>query len=135
MVGRKLGNKCVSVFMLMVVIVALEHDTPLHHCNWVGKSICLLFDLLQIHILGRLSVNDAKTIVVSFICSREVHLKPILSRPSAVIHSLRVVLPCVWSYSVSLSKSVTHFVSLMGDTLRPSYDESFPIEFNSLCRS
>ena len=32
-----------------------------------------------------------------FICSREVHLKPILSWPSAVIHSLRVGLPCVQS--------------------------------------
>ncbi len=32
---------------------------------------------------------------MSFICSTEVHLKPILSRQSAVIHSLHVVLPCV----------------------------------------
>jgi hypothetical protein len=28
MVGENLGKKYVSVFMLVVVIVALEHDTP-----------------------------------------------------------------------------------------------------------
>jgi hypothetical protein len=48
--GGKLGKKRVSVFVLVVVIVSLEHDTPLHHCIRVGnpfvsrltshKSIC-----------------------------------------------------------------------------------------------
>jgi hypothetical protein len=50
--GGELGKKCVSVFVLVVVIVTLEHDTPLHHCIRVGKSMCLLFDHPQIHILG-----------------------------------------------------------------------------------
>ena len=35
----------------------------------------------------------------------------------------------------STSNIVTCFVSLMGDTLRPSYDESFPVDFNSLSRN
>ena len=42
-------------------------------------------------------VNASKSLVVSFICSREVHLKPILSRPSTIVHSFRVGLPCVQS--------------------------------------
>jgi hypothetical protein len=42
-----------------------------------GKSICLSFDWLQGHILSRLWVSAAKSLVVSFICSREVHLKPL----------------------------------------------------------
>ena len=50
--GGKLGKKCVSVFVLVEVIVALQHDTPLHHCIWVGKSICLSFDHPQVHMLG-----------------------------------------------------------------------------------
>jgi hypothetical protein len=32
--------------------VTLEHDTPLHHCIRVGKSICLSFDHPQVHMLG-----------------------------------------------------------------------------------
>jgi hypothetical protein len=28
MVGENLGKKCVSVFVLVAVLVALEHDTP-----------------------------------------------------------------------------------------------------------
>jgi hypothetical protein len=31
--GRgELGKECVSLFVLVAVMVALEHDTPLHHC-------------------------------------------------------------------------------------------------------
>jgi hypothetical protein len=50
--GGKMGKKCVFVFALVVVIVALEHDTPLHHYTWVGKSICLSFDHSKVHMLG-----------------------------------------------------------------------------------
>ena len=39
------------------------------------------------------------------------------------------------SYSISPSKYVTHFVSLMGDTSRCSCDEFFPIDSNSLSRN
>ena len=102
----------------------------------VGKSICLSFDLLQGHILGRLWVGAAKTIVVSFICSKEVQTIPPLSRPSAVVHSYHVGLPYVYFKSYSYfdlpSKSVTYFVSLMGDTSRPSCDESCSFNSNSL---
>jgi hypothetical protein len=35
------------------------------------------------------------------------------------------------SYSVSPSKSVTHFMSLMGDTSKPSCDEFCSVDFNS----
>jgi hypothetical protein len=73
---------------------------------------------------------------VSSICSRAVHLKPLLSRPSAVVSSFSVGLPCVHcpivSYSVSFSNSVTYFVSLMGDTSRPSCDESCSVDISTL---
>ena len=36
--------------------------------------------------------------------------------------------------SISPSNSVTHFVSLMGDTSRPSCDEFCSVDFNSLSR-
>ena len=42
-------------------------------------------------------VNAAKSLVVSSICSRAIHLKPLLSRPSAVIFSFWVGLPRVQS--------------------------------------
>jgi hypothetical protein len=52
MVGENLGKKCVSVSVLVEVIVSLEHDTPLHHCILVGKSIHLSFDHPHVHMLG-----------------------------------------------------------------------------------
>jgi hypothetical protein len=39
------------------------------------------------------------------------------------------------SYSISPSKSVTHFMSFMGDTSRPSCDEFCSIDFSSLSRN
>ena len=70
---------------------------------FVSHSIWLQ-DLSMCH----LWVNATKSLVMSSICSRAVHLKPLLSRPSAVIFPLCVGLPCVQSpivtYSVSFSK-------------------------------
>ena len=78
MVLENLGKGCVFVFILLAVSVSLEHDTPLFIIwSHFGKSICLSFDLLQGHTLCRLWVNAAKSLVVSFICSRAVHLKPL----------------------------------------------------------
>ena len=51
MVGENLGKKCISVSML-VAVIAVEHDTPLHHCIQVGKSIRLSFDHPHVHMLG-----------------------------------------------------------------------------------
>jgi hypothetical protein len=63
-------------------------------------------------------------------------MSPLLSRPSVVVHSYYVGLPCVrfdpHSYFVSSSKSVTYFASLMGDTSRPSCDESCSVDSDSL---
>ena len=73
--GGKLGKKCVSVFVLVEVIVTLEHDTRLYYCIRVGKSICLSFDHPHVHMLGPPWVNASKTIFVSFLCSREVQPK------------------------------------------------------------
>jgi hypothetical protein len=52
MVGENLGNKCFSVSVLVAVIVAIEHDTPLHHCIQVGKSICLSFDHPHVYMVS-----------------------------------------------------------------------------------
>ena len=98
MVGGNLGKGYVIIFVLIGSKYRSWTWHPLFIIwSWFEKSICLLFDGLQGHSLCHLWVNAAKSLVVSFICSREVHLKPILSRPYAVVHSLRVSLPCVQS--------------------------------------
>jgi hypothetical protein len=133
MVGEILGKRCVFVLILMAVSVTLEHDTPYFSFEsglgnpFVSRSTC--YKVIS-------WVSAAKSLVVSFICSREVHTSPLLSRPSAVVHSYYVGLPYVhfnsYSYFVSHSKSVTYFVSWMGDTSRPSCDESYSVKSNSL---
>ena len=111
MVRNFFGKGCVFVFILLAVSVALEHDTPLFIIwSWFGKSICLSFNFLQGHILSRLWVNAAKSLVVSFICSREVHPKPLLSWPPVVVHSLRVDLPSVQS---NLHHTLFHLQNLL----------------------
>jgi hypothetical protein len=96
MVGENLGKGYVIIFVLISSKCRSWTWHPLF-IIWsrFGKSICLSFDFLQGHYLHHLWVNAAKSLVVLFICSREVHLKTILSRPFAIIHSLRVSLPCV----------------------------------------
>ena len=139
--ARNGGGKFGKGMCLCICINGSKHHSWTWHPLFtilirVWKSICLSFDLLQGHILGRLWVSAAKSLVVSFICSREVHTSPLLSRPYAVFHSYYVGLPCVrfnpYSYFVSPSKSITYFVSLMGDTSKPSCDESFSVDSNLL---
>jgi hypothetical protein len=56
---------------------------------------------------------------------------------------MQLSIPTMSAFPVSVSnhihvslypKSVTYFVSLMGDTSRPSCDESLPFDFNSLSK-
>ena len=94
------GSKCCSWTWHPLFVIWIQ----------VGKSICLSFDLLQGHSLCRIWVNVAKSLVVSFICSREVHLKPLLSRPSTIVHSLRVGLPCV---QFNLHHTLFHLQNLL----------------------
>ena len=101
--------------------------------NRFGKSICLSFILITrsfhvsyliqcCQIIGRVihmfKRSPSETYIESAICS-------------CFILSVSAF-PMSKSYSISPSKSVTHFVSLMGDTSRPSYDESCSVDFNSL---
>jgi hypothetical protein len=45
MVGENLGKECVSIFVLVVVIIALEHDTPFIIESGLGNPFvsCLTF--------------------------------------------------------------------------------------------
>jgi hypothetical protein len=80
-------------------------------CQIIGRVI---------HMFKR---SSAETYIESTICSC-----PFSScRPSLCPVQLT-------SYSVSPSKSVTHFVSLMGDTSRLSCDEFCSVDFSSLFR-
>ena len=96
--GGKFGK---GICFIFVLIGSKSHSWTWHPLfiiwSWFGKSICLSFDFLQVHSLCHLWVNAAKSLVVSFICSREVRLKSLLSQPSAIIDSLYVGLPCVQS--------------------------------------
>ena len=92
MVGEILGKE-----MCLCICVSGSNSrswtwSPLYHYIRVGKSICLSSGLLQNHILGHPWVTTAKTIVMSFICSREVQpkLSLLLSLPYTIINFL----PC-----------------------------------------
>ena len=138
--GGKFGKGiCFSSSYWLEVSVTLEHETPYSSFEaglgnpFVSHSICykvipcvvfesMLSNLWSCHpYVQELSIWNFDWI-----------------RPSAVILSICVSLPCVQSpiatCSVSSSNSVTHFVSLMGDTSRTSCDESCSIDFSTLSR-
>jgi hypothetical protein len=78
-------------------------------CQIIGRVI---------HMFKR---SPSETYIESAICSYPLSL----CRPSLCLVQFT-------SYSVSPSKSFTHFVSLMGDTSRPSCDEFCSVDFSSL---
>jgi hypothetical protein len=90
--GGKIGKEMCLCIVLVAVIVALEHDTPLHHCIWVGKSICLSFDHPACPYVGSsLSQCCQDHCRVIHMFKRSLTLTSLLSsRPSAVIN----ILPC-----------------------------------------
>jgi hypothetical protein len=137
MVGENLGKKCVSVFLLVVVIVALEHDTPFFIEPRLGNSF-----------VSRLTFCKFISWVVfesmlprPLSCCSYVQEKSSLAQAFYRVDHLQLSILTMSAFPVSVSnhlhtliylKSVTCFMSLMGDTSRPSYDESFPVDFKSL---
>jgi hypothetical protein len=140
MVGDILGKGYVVIFILMAVSIALEHDTPYLSFEsglgnpFVSHSTCYKFICWVVF---------ESLLPSPWSCHSYVQEKftrsPLLRRPSVVVRSYYVGLPWVHfnpcSYFVSSSKYVTYFMSLMGDTSRPSCDESCSIDSNSLSKN
>jgi hypothetical protein len=140
MVGGDLGKKCVSIFVLVAVIVSLEHDTPFIIESGLGNPF-----------VSRLTFCK----FISWVISESMLPRPLschsyvqeMSNPTPSFYRvdhLQLSIPTMSAFSVSVSnhfhtliylKFVTCFMSLIGNTSRPSCDESFPIEFNSLSRN
>jgi hypothetical protein len=138
MVGENLGKKCVSVSVLMAVSIVLEHDTPLRHLNlsWLIQFVsCLTFCKFISRVVfesilpGSLSCHSyvQEKFNRNLLSSNHLQLS-ILTMSAFPVSVPRHI--CILLYP----KSVTYFVSLMGDTSRPSYDKSFPVDFSSLSR-
>ena len=118
--------------------VALEHGTCLHSCR-VGdiSSRCFIllpwvwvisFDLSSVHCLvamtsDPLMSNTAKSIVVPFMCSREVGLCKY--QPSSVSHMILIHI----KHHVSLSR-----VDDVGIIMAHLRSRSLPVDINSLSR-
>jgi hypothetical protein len=137
MVGENLGKKCVFVFVLVAVIVALEHDTPFIIVFGLGNPF---FSHLVFHkFISWVLLESMLQRPLS--CHSYVQEK---SNPKQALYRvghLQLQIPTMLAFPMSVSnhfhtliylKSVTYFVSLMGDTSRPSTDEYFLVEFNSL---
>jgi hypothetical protein len=135
MVGENLGKKCVSVPVLVAVLVALEHDTPLHHLNpGLGNPF-----------VSRLALcKSISWVIFESMLPRPLSCHSYVQEKSKQalyrVDHLQLLILTMSAFPVSVSnhfhtliypKSVTYFVSLMGDTSRPSCDESFPVDFNS----
>jgi hypothetical protein len=93
----------------------------------VPLRCCIIFVLL--------SCLAAKSPLCRAICSREVL---ILSRPFVVLLTSQSTIPMSIVLGDTLSShhlSVYVSCQLMGDTLRPSFDGSLPIDFNTLSKT
>jgi hypothetical protein len=134
MVGGNLGKKCVSIFVLVALIVSLEHDTPFIFISRLGNSF-----------VSRLTFwKFISWVVLESMLPRPLSCHSYVQEkskqaPYRVSH-LQLSIPTMSAFPVSASnhfhtliylKYVTYFVSLMGDTSRPSCDESFLLDFNS----
>jgi hypothetical protein len=139
-VSLYLGKKCVSIFVLVAVIVTLEHDTPFILESGLGNSF-----------VSRLTFCKFISCVVSksmlsrtLSCHSYVQEKSNPTQAFYQVSHLQLSIPTMWAFPVLVLnhfhtliylKFVTYFMSLMRDTSRPSCDESFLIDFNSLSRN
>ena len=121
----------------MAVGVSLEHDTPPIHYLKLVWEIHLSLIRFATRSYSKLSLSQCCQII-----GRVIHM---FKRSSSKTSIESAIYSCPFSmcrpslypfkltsYSISPSKSIPHFISLMGDTSRPSCDESFPIDFNTL---
>ena len=122
---------------------SLMNMTPFHSlCVQVGKFTCPLIIILY-KVTNRSMIPVVESVFPrQLLCRQYVQKETQPEKPYIVSASFAVFKPSIVSTipeSIlnhlllrSTSNLVTRFVSLMGDTLRPSYDESFPVDFNSL---
>jgi hypothetical protein len=137
MVGEDLGKKCVAVFVLVAVIVTLEHDTPFIIKPRLGNSFVSHMTFYKF--ISWVVFESMLPIPLS--CHSYVQKNSILAKSFYRFCHLQLSILTMSPFPVSVSndfhtliypKFVTYFMSLMGDTSRPSCDDSFPIDFNSL---
>jgi hypothetical protein len=129
----------------MAVIVSLEHGTCL--CLVLQLGNMLVSESYQFHVSSYFFVPVEECSYfchIMFLVLIESILPSHLSclimfKGSFTSNHPSVVLPvsisCVSPYSLIhhlTSLSCVSFMSMMGDTSRPSFDESFPIDFNTL---
>jgi hypothetical protein len=137
MVGENLGKKCVSIFLLVVVIVSLEHDTPFVIQSGLGNPFvsCLTFCKFISWVVSK------SMLPIPLSCHSYVQESSNPTQAFYRFNHLQLSIPTMLAFSVSVSnhihtliylKCVTYFVSLMGDTSRPSCDESVLVDFKSL---
>jgi hypothetical protein len=128
----------------MAAFVALEHDTCLHLVLQLGNMF--VSESYQFHVSPYFFIKLKSTLIfvtlhswysssqcfhVSFhasSCSREVSLQ--------TIHLQYCQFPSpmpIHTHSIHHLTSLSYFsfVSLMGDTSRPSFDDYFPVDFNT----
>ena len=144
MVGGKIGKE--MYLNLYSVEESLLNMTPFHSpCVQVGKSTCLLIMLLY-KITNRSVIPVVESVFPRQLsCPQYVRNEVQSEKPSIVSAISAVLKPSIVStipesvpnhlLLLSTSNLVICFVSLMWDTLRPSCDESFPVDFNSLSRN
>jgi hypothetical protein len=139
-VGENLGKKCVSIFVLVVVIVAIEHDTP----------FIIKYGLVNSFVSRLTFYRFISWVVFESMLPRPLSCRSYVqetSNPTQAFYRvghLQLSILTMSTFPMSISnhphtliylKFVTCFMSLMGDTSRTSCDKSFPIDFKSLSRN
>jgi hypothetical protein len=120
---------CVSSYS-WVICLSLSHTNSMCHYTFSSRRV-LLFS--SHYVLGtRQSSQCFQVICHASSCSREVSLQ--------TIHLQYYQFPFPVSVHTHLihhltSLSCVSFMSMMGDTSWPSFDESFPVDFNTLSRN
>jgi hypothetical protein len=147
--GKIEGSGSSFLESFMAVIVALEHGTCL--CLILQLGNMLVSESYQFHVSSYFFISSRRVLLFSITlcswysssqcfqvtchassCSREVSLQ--------TIHLQYYQFPFPVSVHTHLihhltSLSCVSFMSMMGDTSWPSFDESFPVDFNTLSRN
>jgi hypothetical protein len=124
----------------MAVFVPLEHGTCLPLILQLGNS--LVSESYQFHVSTYFSSSRSVLLFSShyILSTRRVNVSKLVVVPHHVqgkfIHLKYFQFPflvsvCTQSIHHLTSLSYVNFMSMMGDTSRPSFDESFPIDFNT----
>jgi hypothetical protein len=123
------GTFCVSSYS-WVIRLSLSHTNSMCHHTFLSSRRVLLFS--SHYILGTRRVNASKSVFMPHHVQGKFHFKPSICSITS-FHFL----VSVHTHSIHhlTSLSCVSFMSMMGDTSRPSFDESFPIDFNTLSKN